>query len=137
MYQQILILRQNLTFVVEYNERITLQEALKKLNELVGLENVKSTIVDMVKEIEVFKIRNKNALIVPDKNYHMVFTGNPGTGKTTVARIISQIYCALGILSKGHLVEVDRSKLVAGYVGQTAILTRNVIEKVNWRGSFY
>ncbi len=65
----------------------------------------------------------------PDMSFHLVFSGNPGTGKTTVARIVGKVYSALGLLSKGHLVEVDRSGLVAGYVGQTAIKTQEVIQK--------
>ena len=65
----------------------------------------------------------------PDMSFHLVFSGNPGTGKTTVTRIVGKVYSALGILSKGHLVEVDRSGLVAGYVGQTAIKTQEVIAK--------
>lgn len=122
---------ENLNIIsVEYNEEITLDKALKKLNDLIGLENVKNTINDWVRQFQVAQVRKElYNLKNPEISYHMVFMGNPGTGKTTVARIISQIYFALGILPKGHLVEVDRSKLVAGYVGQTAILTQNVIQK--------
>lgn len=108
---------------------ISLEEALSKLNALEGLEKVKSEVCAWVNQVKVFGLRKDQGMTVPDMSYHMVFMGSPGTGKTTVARIISQIYHALGILSKGHLVEVDRSTLVAGYVGQTAIKTREVISK--------
>jgi len=109
--------------------KVSLEEALSNLNKLVGLETVKRTISDWVKQIQVFQMRKSMGLKVPEMSYHLVFTGNPGTGKTTVARIIGQIYCALGILKKGQLVEVDRSKLVAGYVGQTGPQTQKVIEQ--------
>ncbi len=108
---------------------VTLDEALKNLNNLVGLKKVKKQVGDWINQIKVFKQRRDLGMNVPDMSYHLVFTGNPGTGKTTVARIMAQIYKCLGILSSGHLIEVDRSKLVAGYVGQTAIKTKEVLEK--------
>lgn len=108
---------------------LSVEEALGKLHSLIGLDDVKVTVERWVGQIKVFKERKDRNLKTPEMSYHMVFTGNPGTGKTTVARIIGQIYRSLGILSKGHLVETDRSKLVAGYIGQTGPLTAKVIEQ--------
>ena len=104
-------------------------ESLKELDELVGLENVKSEIRSIVNFARIQAIRKRRGLKVFPLSYHLVFTGNPGTGKTTVARIVAKVYKELGLISKGHLVEVDRAGLVAGYVGQTAIKTHGVIDK--------
>ena len=115
--------------VIFQEEKVSLEEALKKLNNLIGLNSVKKQINDWVEQIKVFNMRRENGLSIPPMSYHLIFTGNPGTGKTTVARIIAQIYCALGITKTANFVETDRADLVAGYVGQTAIKTKEVLNK--------
>ena len=102
---------------------------MAELDELIGLDMVKKDVDSLVNLVKVRTMRKERGMKCPDMSFHLVFSGNPGTGKTTVARIVGKIYNALGILSKGHLVEVDRSGLVAGYVGQTAIKTQEVINK--------
>ncbi len=106
-----------------------LEELLKELDSLVGLDKIKQNVRSLMNLMKVRKLREEAGLKVPPISLHLVFMGNPGTGKTTVARLISQLYHAIGVLSKGQLVEVDRGSLVAGYVGQTAIKTKGVIEK--------
>jgi len=109
-------------------DKPSLDELLKTLDSLVGLEKIKQSVKSLINYVNVRKLREENKLPNPPLSLHMVFTGNPGTGKTTVARILSELYCAIGVLSKGQLVEVDRSGLVAGFVGQTAIKTSEVVE---------
>ena len=106
-----------------------LESLLKELDNLIGLASVKAEVKNLINLLKIVEIRQKNGLKAPSVTKHFVFTGNPGTGKTTVARLLAQIYCSLGILSKGHLVEVDRSGLVAAYMGQTAIKVKEVIDK--------
>jgi len=104
-------------------------EALDDLERLVGLEDAKREINQQVQLIRIAQMREKAGLRNPTVSRHLVFVGNPGTGKTTVARIVGRIYSALGVVRDGHLLEVDASGLVAGYVGQTAIKTQEQITK--------
>jgi Cdc6-like AAA superfamily ATPase len=105
----------------------TVEELLAELEELTGLARVKREVNRQVAVLRVEKLRSEAGLRSPTITRHLVFVGNPGTGKTTVARLVSGIYKALGLLSKGQLVEVDRSELVAGYLGQTAVKTAEVV----------
>ncbi len=104
------------------------EELLAELNGLVGLEQVKNDVQSLMNFIRICQLREQRGMAVPTVSYHLVFTGNPGTGKTTVARIVAELYHLMGILPKGQLVETDRSGLVAGYLGQTALKTQKVIQ---------
>lgn len=104
------------------------EEILSELNGLIGLDSVKEDVNTIVNLLRIQKIRKERGMKQPGVSKHLVFVGNPGTGKTTVARMLAKIYNALGVLSQGQLVEVDRSGLVSGYVGQTAMKTKDVID---------
>ncbi len=106
----------------------SVDELMAELDELIGLANVKAEVRRLTSMLQVQQIRAERGLPVIEISHHLVFSGNPGTGKTTVARLLSQIYRAVGVVAKGHLVETDRSKLVAGFVGQTAIKTLETLQ---------
>ena len=102
---------------------------MDELNSLVGLRVVKDKVNDLIVYQKIQKMRRENDLYSVKSTLHLVFLGNPGTGKTTVARIVGRIYKQIGLLSKGHFVEVSRTDLIAGYQGQTALKVKKVIEK--------
>ena len=107
----------------------TLQDLLDELNALIGLEKVKNKVHDLIVYQKVQKLRREKKLYSTKNTLHLAFTGNPGTGKTTVARIVGRIYKRIGLLSKGHFVEVSRTDLIAGYQGQTALKVKKIIEQ--------
>lgn len=105
------------------------EQILAELQAMIGLQSVKDEVTKLTHLIKISELRRQQNLPVPPSSLHLVFTGNPGTGKTTVARALAEIYAALGVLPSGHLIEADRSSLVAGFMGQTAIKTQEVIQK--------
>lgn len=114
---------------VEETEEKSLEELVNELKHLTGLDNVKAKVNDLIDFHKIQSLRRSVGLSIHKNTLHMAFTGNPGTGKTTVARIIGRMYKQLGLLSKGHFLEVSRTDLIAGYQGQTALKVKSLIEK--------
>ncbi|MDH5397221.1 MAG: AAA family ATPase [Cyclobacteriaceae bacterium] len=112
----------------EIEQDDSLEKVLEELNSLIGLENVKQSVQDLINFLKIQKIRAEKGFKSSENVFHSVFMGPPGTGKTTVARLLGRVYKHIGFLEKGHLVETDRAGLVAGYVGQTAIKVDEVVK---------
>ncbi|MCE8179503.1 hypothetical protein SJDPG12_08960 [Porphyromonas gingivalis SJD12] len=117
------------TYQVELNANETLQDCLSELNQLIGLQQVKQSVEDLVCYQQIQKQRATIGLSTPQRTLHLAFTGNPGTGKTTVARIVGRMYRHLGLLSQGHFIEASRTDLIASYQGQTAHKVKKLIER--------
>jgi len=114
---------------VEDDPSRPLEDLLKELDALVGLKLVKADVRQLINFLKVQKMREEKGMVAAPISRHLVFYGNPGTGKTTMARLLAQVYRSLQILSRGHLIESDRGDLVAGYVGQTALKVKEIVRQ--------
>ncbi|MCR5210136.1 MAG: AAA family ATPase [Lachnospiraceae bacterium] len=114
---------------LENTREAKLEELLKEVDSMIGLESVKKDIHDLVNFIRIKQLRESRGFEIPIMSMHLVFTGNPGTGKTTIARKIGEIYKVLGVLETGQLIETDRAGMVSGYMGQTAAKVESIVEK--------
>ncbi|WP_422660998.1 AAA family ATPase [Paenibacillus sp. EC2-1] len=110
-------------------QHVLFQEIQKELDQLVGLEQIKDLVYEIYALLQVAQMRSVAGLLSGGHVFHMIFKGNPGTGKTTVARIVAKLFQKMGVLSKGHLVEVERADLVGEYIGHTAQKTRDLVKK--------
>jgi stage V sporulation protein K len=117
--------------VSQYNDssRQKVEEILKEMNDMVGLKMVKKFIIELQAFVEIQKKREKENLVTEPLVLHMIFSGNPGSGKTTVARLIGKLFKEMGVLQKGHIIECERADLVGEYIGHTANKTRDMIKK--------
>ncbi|MBR1931191.1 MAG: AAA family ATPase, partial [Lachnospiraceae bacterium] len=115
--------------IEETDAQQDIEELLKEVDDLIGLQSVKKEIHNLVNFVRIKQLRESRGFEVPTMSMHLVFTGNPGTGKTTIARKLAEIYKVLGVLENGVMIETDRAGMVAGYMGQTAAKVQEVVEK--------
>ncbi|MFZ2305502.1 MAG: AAA family ATPase [Streptococcus suis] len=120
---------ENMVDILKEEANFSLPELLHNLDTLVGLENVKRQVKDLITYNQIQHLRTKKGLAKSNRTLHMAFLGNPGTGKTTVARIVGHMYKAIGLLSKGQFIEASRTDLIAEYQGQTAIKVKRLINR--------